>query len=66
MAFHRYSKAEKEAYRQGKIRTYYKMKNKCKKEKNKAATKEKPRYGNFNVSEAFEAALKRTYGDNTR
>ena len=62
MAFKLFSKREKEIWRQAKIVAYYQSKRKKKKR-----TQSSPqRYGNFDVNEAFERALQRSYGDNSK
>ena len=56
MKYHKFTAAEKAAYRAGKIRAYYQSKSRAK----KAA--QKPKFVDFDVDETFARALERTYG----
>lgn len=56
MKYHKFTAAEKAAYRAGKIRAYYQNKTRAK----KAA--KKPKFINFDVNEVFARALERSYG----
>ena len=56
MKYHKFTAAEKAAYRAGKIRAYYQNKSRAKK------SAKKPQFINFDVDEAFARALERTYG----
>ena len=56
MKYHKFTAAEKAAYRAGKIRAYYQYKSRAKK------ANKKPKFINFDVDEAFARALERTYG----
>ncbi|MBE6645929.1 MAG: hypothetical protein E7612_11275 [Ruminococcaceae bacterium] len=56
MKYHKFTAAEKAAYRAGKIRAYYQNKSRCKK------TAQKPKFVSFDVNEAFARALERSYG----
>ena len=55
MAFKKFTQQEKEAYRRGKIAGYYKSRNEQRKKQ-----KQKTRYGDFDVDEAYKKALERS------
>lgn len=56
MKYHKFTAAEKAAYRAGKIRAYYQNKSRSK----KAA--KKPKFVDYDVNEVFARALERSYG----
>lgn len=56
MKYHKFTAAEKAAYRAGKIRAYYQNKSRCKK------TAQKPKFVHYDVNDAFARALERSYG----
>lgn len=53
---------EREIYRRAKIAGYYSKKAHDKRQ-TKASVPPKTRYGNFDVNDAFQKALRRSYGD---
>ena len=60
MKFRLMNSREREIWRRAKIAGYY-----AKKSRDKRQTKaqDKPRYGSFDVNDAFQKALRRSYGD---
>ena len=56
----KYTQEEKEIWLRGKIAGYYSHKAKINREAKKKTSPKTAKYSNFNVDEAFEAALKRS------
>ena len=65
-----YTEREKEIWKRGKIAGYYAQKAKERREVYKCKSNHdnvnKAKYNNFNSQDAFEAALKRSYGNENK